>query len=88
MKFKILLALIFVNLMQAQKFYFPKTAVTDSLILEKQMPALAQVIPNLQSKKYRPKMMIIRCLFRLQMATKDYKKSLATFLKTESVCRS
>lgn len=41
MKFKILLALIFINLLQAQKFYFPKTAVKDSLILENQMPELA-----------------------------------------------
>jgi len=41
MKIRILLALIFANLMQAQKFYFPKTAVTDSAVLEKQMPLLA-----------------------------------------------
>ncbi|MCQ9633976.1 hypothetical protein MP477_03300 [Chryseobacterium sp. WG23] len=41
MEIKILLALIFVNLMQAQKFHFPQTAVTDSLVLEKQMRGLA-----------------------------------------------
>ncbi|WES99336.1 CocE/NonD family hydrolase [Chryseobacterium arthrosphaerae] len=81
MKFKILLALIFVNLMQAQKFHFPQTAVTDSLILEKQMPALAsQVIPLLQSEKYKPKNDVdfSDALFRLQIVAKDYKKSLTT----------
>lgn len=81
MKFKILLALIFVNLMQAQKFYLPKTAVNDSLILEKQMPVLAsQIIPYLQSKKYRPQddMLYTDALFRLQILSKDYKKSFLT----------
>lgn len=81
MKFKILLALIFVNLMQAQKFYLPKTAVTDSLILEKQMPVIAsQVIPYLQSKKYKPKdnVLYTDALFRLQILSKDYKKSFLT----------
>lgn len=81
MKFKILLALIFVNLMQAQKFHFPQTTVTDSLILEKQMPALAsQVIPLLQSEKYKPKNDVdfSDALFRLQIVAKDYKKSLTT----------
>ena len=81
MKFKILLALIFVNLAQAQKLYFPQTAVTDSLILEKQMPALAsQVIPLLQSEKNKPKndVDLSDALFRLQIVTKDYKKSLTT----------
>ncbi|OCA80183.1 hydrolase [Chryseobacterium contaminans] len=81
MKFKILLALIFVNLLQAQKFYFPKTAVTDSVILEKQMPALAaQVISSLQTVKYKPKNDVdfSDALFRLQMVAKEYKKSIAT----------
>ncbi|WP_343686140.1 CocE/NonD family hydrolase [Chryseobacterium gleum] len=81
MKFKILLALIFVNLIQAQKFYFPKTAVTDSLILEKQMPELAQqVIPHLQSAKYKPENTVdlMDNLFRLQMVAQDYKNSLAS----------
>ncbi|WET50577.1 CocE/NonD family hydrolase [Chryseobacterium indologenes] len=81
MKFKILLALIFVNLMQAQKFYFPKTAVADSIILEKQMPILAaQVIPNLQTVKNKPKndADLSDALFRLQMVAKDYKKSILT----------
>ncbi|WP_312285361.1 CocE/NonD family hydrolase [Chryseobacterium gleum] len=81
MKFKILLALIFVNLIQAQKFYFPKTTVTDSLILEKQMPELAQqVIPHLQSVKYKPENTVdlMDNLFRLQMVTQDYKNSLAS----------
>ncbi|QBJ85818.1 CocE/NonD family hydrolase [Chryseobacterium gleum] len=81
MKFKILLALIFVNLIQAQKFYFPKTTVTDSLILEKQMPELAQqVIPHLQSVKYKPENTVdlMDNLFRLQMVAQDYKNSLAS----------
>lgn len=81
MKFKILLALIFVNLIQAQKFYFPKTAVTDSLILEKQIPELAQqVIPHLQSAKYKPENTVdlMDNLFRLQMVAQDYKNSLAS----------
>ena len=81
MKFKILLALIFVNLMQAQKFYFPKTAVTDSLILEKQMPGLAvQVISNLQTVKHKPENNIdfLDNLFRLQIVAKDYKKAIMT----------
>ncbi|MGE8431386.1 CocE/NonD family hydrolase [Chryseobacterium joostei] len=81
MKFKILLALIFVNLMQAQKFYFPKTAVSDSLILEKQMPGLAaQVISNLQTVKPKPENNIdfLDNLFRLQIVAKDYKKAIMT----------
>lgn len=87
MKFKILLALIFVNLIQAQKFYFPQTAVTDSLILEKQMPALAsQVIPLLQSEKYKPKNDVdfSDALFRLQIVAKDYKKSLTTLAENRN----
>ncbi|MGU3377072.1 CocE/NonD family hydrolase [Chryseobacterium sp. M5A1_1a] len=81
MKFKILLALIFVNLIQAQKFYFPKTAVTDSLILEKQMPGLAaQVISNLQTLKHKPENNIdfLDNLLRLQIVAKDYKKAAIT----------
>ncbi|UKB82114.1 CocE/NonD family hydrolase [Chryseobacterium sp. MEBOG06] len=81
MKFKILLALIFVNLMQAQKFYFPKTAATDSAILEKQMPELAlQVIAQHQSPKNKPKYTVtfLDNLFRLQIAAKDYKNSITT----------
>ncbi|WP_312300837.1 CocE/NonD family hydrolase [Chryseobacterium sp.] len=87
MKFKILLALIFVNLIQAQKFYFPQTAVTDSLILEKQMPVLAsQVIPLLQSEKYKPKNDVdfSDALFRLQIVAKDYKKSLTTLAENRN----
>ncbi|MFP3834069.1 CocE/NonD family hydrolase [Chryseobacterium sp. SIMBA_028] len=81
MKFKILLALIFVNLMQAQKFYFPKTAVTDSLVLEKHIPGLAaQVISNLQTVKHKPENNIdfLDNLFRLQILAKDYKKAIIT----------
>lgn len=81
MKFKILLALIFVNLLQAQKFYFPKTAVTDSVILEKQMPDLAiQVISQLQTRKNRPKNNVdyLDNLARLQVVAKDYKASILT----------
>ncbi|WP_313090136.1 CocE/NonD family hydrolase [Chryseobacterium flavum] len=88
MKFKILLALIFVNLMQAQKFYFPKTAVTDSVILEKQMPELArQVIPHLQSAKYRPENTVdlMDNLFRLQMVAQDYKNSLASLSENRNL---
>lgn len=81
MKFKILLALIFVNLIQAQKFYLPKTAVTDSVILEKQLPVLAsQLIPHLQSKKYKPQNDVdySDALFRLQIVAKNYKQSITT----------
>lgn len=81
MKFKILLALIFANLIQAQKFHFPKTAVTDTLILEKQMPILAvQLIPNLQTVQHKPQNAVdlSDVLFRLQIIAKDYQKSLAT----------
>lgn len=81
MKFKILLALIFANLIQAQKFHFPKTAVTDTLILEKQMPILAvQLIPNLQTvqHKHQNTVDLSDVLFRLQIIAKDYQKSLAT----------
>ncbi|WP_223601598.1 CocE/NonD family hydrolase [Chryseobacterium sp. GVT01B] len=88
MKFKILLALIFVNLMQAQKFYFPKTAVTDSLILEKQMPGLAQqVIPQLQSEKNKPenRVDLLDNLFRLQMVAQDYKNSLASLSENRNL---
>ncbi|MGI9579935.1 CocE/NonD family hydrolase [Chryseobacterium sp. RRHN12] len=88
MKFKILLALIFVNLMQAQKFYFPKTAVTDSVILEKQMPGLAQqVIPHLQSAKYKPENTVdlMDNLFRLQMVAQDYKNSLASLSENRNL---
>lgn len=44
MKFKILLALIFINLKHSQKFYFPKTAATDSLILEKQISGMGKYL--------------------------------------------
>lgn len=88
MKFKILLALIFANLIQAQKFYFPKTAVTDSVILEKQMPGLAQqVIPHLQSAKYKPENTVdlMDNLFRLQMVAQDYKNSLASLSENRNL---
>ncbi|UKB81479.1 CocE/NonD family hydrolase [Chryseobacterium sp. MEBOG07] len=88
MKFKILLALIFVNLIQAQKFHFPKTAVTDSVTLEKQIPGLAQqVIPLLQSAKYKPENNIdlMDNLFRLQMATQDYKKSIVSLSENRNL---
>lgn len=88
MKFKILLALIFVNLLQAQKFYFPKTAVTDSVILEKQIPGLAQqVIPHLQSAKYKPENTVdlMDNLFRLQMAAQDYKNSLTSLSENRNL---
>lgn len=88
MKFKILLALVFVNLVQAQKFYFPKTAVTDSVILEKQVPGLAQqVIPLLQSAKYRPENTVdlMDNLFRLQLVAQDYKNSLASLSENRNL---
>ncbi|GAE64417.1 hypothetical protein SAMN05421692_0551 [Chryseobacterium indologenes] len=88
MKFKILLALIFVNLIQAQKFYFPKTAVTDSVILDKQMPQLAlKVITQLKSAKYKPenKVDYLDNLFRLQMATQDYQQSIASLSENRSL---
>ncbi|KMQ65211.1 hydrolase [Chryseobacterium angstadtii] len=65
-------------MMQAQKFYFPKTAVTDSVVLEKQMPLLASKLlkqtPLLKLKK-TSKMAYLDQLFRLQLVAKDYKKS-------------
>lgn len=88
MKFKILLALIFVNLLQAQKFYFPKTAVTDSVIMEKQIPNLAlQVIPHLQSAKYKPENTVdlMDNLFRLQMVAQDYKNSLVSLSENRNL---
>ncbi|WNI37977.1 hypothetical protein [Chryseobacterium sp. SG20098] len=88
MKFKILLALIFVNLLQAQKFYFPKTAVNDSVILEKQIPGLSQqVIPLLQSAKYKPENTVdlMDNLFRLQLVAHDYKNSLASLFENRKL---
>ncbi|RKE82088.1 CocE/NonD family hydrolase [Chryseobacterium sp. AG363] len=88
MKFKILLALIFVNLLQAQKFYFPKTAVNDSVILEKQIPGLAQqVIPLLQPAKYKPENTVdlMDNLFRLQLVAHDYKNSLASLFENRKL---
>ncbi|MFS4473268.1 CocE/NonD family hydrolase [Chryseobacterium sp. T20] len=88
MKFKILLALIFVNLLQAQKFYFPKTAVTDSVLLEKQIPGLAmQVIPHLQSEKYKPENTVdlMDNLFRLQIVAQDYKNSLTSLTENRKL---
>lgn len=88
MKFKILLALIFVNLLQAQKFHFPKTAVTDSVILEKQIPVLArQIIPHLQSAQYKPEnnVELTDNLFRLQMAAQDYQNSLASLAENRNL---
>lgn len=67
--------------MQAQKFSFPKTAVTDSLILEKQMPELAQqVINHLHSSQHKLKNNInfLDDFFRLQIAAKDYQKAINT----------
>ncbi len=84
MKIKILLALIFANLLQAQKFYFPKTAVTDTLILEKQMPRLASTLitqaPLLKLKKTN-KLAYLDNLLRLELLAKDYKKSNATLVE-------
>ncbi|MDQ0064383.1 CocE/NonD family hydrolase [Chryseobacterium lathyri] len=81
MKIKILLALIFVNLMHAQKLYFPKTAVADSVILEKQMPLLASKLisqaPLLKLKKTN-KLAYLDNLLRLELVAKDYKRSNAT----------
>ncbi|MGG1922007.1 CocE/NonD family hydrolase [Chryseobacterium sp. NRRL B-14798] len=88
MKFKILLALIWVNLLQAQKFYFPKTAVNDSVILEKQIPGLAQqVIPHLQSVKYKPENTVdlMDNLFRLQIVAQDYKNSLTSLTENRKL---
>ncbi|MDQ1855984.1 CocE/NonD family hydrolase [Chryseobacterium sp. WLY505] len=88
MKFKILLALIFVNLLQAQKFYFPKTAVNDSVILEKQMPGLAQqVISLLQSAKYKPENTVdlMDNLLRVQLVAQDYKNSLASLFENRNL---
>ncbi len=90
MKFKILLALIFVNLLQAQKFYFPKKAVNESLILEKQIPVLArQVISQLQSAKYKPENTVdlMDNLFHLQMVAQDYKNSLVSLAEKKILTR-
>ncbi|PIF46299.1 hypothetical protein CLU96_3329 [Chryseobacterium sp. 52] len=81
MKIKILLALIFVNLMQAQKFYFPKTAVKDSSVLEKQMPLLASKLiaqPQFLKLKKARKIAYLDNLLRLQIVARDYKKSIST----------
>lgn len=81
MKIKILLALICVNMLQAQKLYFPKTAVNDSLVLEKQIPLLATKLmsqPTLLKLKKDKRLAYLDHLLRLQMVAKDYKKSIAT----------
>ncbi|QIX83803.1 CocE/NonD family hydrolase [Chryseobacterium indologenes] len=75
-------------MIQAQKFHFPKTAVTDSVILDKQMPQLAlKVITQLQSAKYKPenKVDYLDNLFRLQMATQDYQQSIASLSENRSL---
>lgn len=87
MKIRILLALIFANLVQAQKFYFPKTAVTDSVVLEKQMPLLASKLmtqPQLLKLKKTSSITFSDNLFRLQMVAKDYKKSIVTLSEYRS----
>ncbi|STC95369.1 hypothetical protein [Chryseobacterium carnipullorum] len=81
MKIKILLALIVVNLIQAQKFYFPKNAVSDSAVLEKQLPVLASKLmtqPSLTKLKNTNRLAYLDNLFRLQIVARDYKKSIAT----------
>lgn len=81
MKIKILLALILINLVQAQKIYFPKNAVTDSTILEKQMPLLASKLmkqPQLLKLKNANRLAYLDNLLRLQMVAKEYKKSITT----------
>ncbi|SHL97280.1 hypothetical protein SAMN05444360_106184 [Chryseobacterium carnipullorum] len=81
MKIKILLALILVNLIQAQKFYFPKNAVSDSAVLEKQLPMLASKMmtqPSLMKLKNTNRLAYLDNLFRLQIVARDYKKSIAT----------
>lgn len=68
--------------MQAQKFYFPQTAVNDPIVLEKQMPNLAlQVISQLQTKKNKPKnnVDLLDNLSSLQVVAQDYKGALKTF---------
>lgn len=68
-------------MLQAQKLYFPKTAVNDSLVLEKQIPLLATKLmsqPTLLKLKKDKRLAYLDHLLRLQMVAKDYKKSIAT----------
>ncbi|NML70067.1 CocE/NonD family hydrolase [Chryseobacterium sp. RP-3-3] len=68
-------------MMQAQKFSFPKNAVTDSTILEKQMPLLASKLmtqPQFLKLKNSNRLAYLDNLLRLQMVAKDYKKSITT----------
>lgn len=81
MKIRILLALICVNMLQAQKLYFPKTAAKDSLVLEQQIPLLASKLmsqPTLLKLKKDNRLAYLDHLLRLQIVAKDYKKSIAT----------
>ncbi|KFF24918.1 hydrolase [Chryseobacterium vrystaatense] len=68
-------------MLQAQKLYFPKTAVNDSLVLEKQIALLATKLmsqPTLLKLKKDKRLTYLDHLLRLQMVAKDYKKSIAT----------
>ncbi|WP_156104474.1 CocE/NonD family hydrolase [Chryseobacterium populi] len=80
MKIKILLALLFISLVQAQKFHFPGTAVEDSIILEKEMPELALKVIAKQALKQKPenKVDFLDNLFRLEIIAKDYTQSINT----------
>ncbi|UOU98764.1 CocE/NonD family hydrolase [Chryseobacterium daecheongense] len=77
MKLKlIILALFFVNLFSAQKFFWPKAALSDSAILDKSISSIASRISENYKKPKR--LDSLERSFKFDILAGNYKKSIAT----------
>lgn len=80
MKIKlVIIVLFFINILPAQKIYFPRTASTDSIILEKNISNLASKI----SGKYEESKSLdsIEKLFKLEILAGNFRKAITTIEK-------
>lgn len=77
MKLKLILAaLFFMNLLSAQKFFWPKVALTDSANLEKNISTIASKISENYKKPKR--LDSLERAFKFDILAGNYKKSVAT----------
>ena len=80
MKLKLILITLFgMNLLSAQKFYFPKISVSDSVILEKNVSGIAAKIVSGYKQPTKPDS--LEKQFKLEILTGNYKKSVVTIEK-------
>ncbi|WP_261511018.1 CocE/NonD family hydrolase [Chryseobacterium paludis] len=80
MKIKLIITvLFFINILSAQKIYFPKTAASDSAILEK---SISNIASGIVGKYERAKKLdSIEKLFKLEILAGRFKKSITTIEK-------